>query len=104
MTVAIADLGEKIAELAVNAICNHPSVIGWGLGVFVVATLVNTGIKFTWTYAETPRWARFILGVTMPLALNFYHFGEKIGITQPSAPNGTISPSAIADALKRDVP
>jgi hypothetical protein len=103
VTVALADLGSKVAEWAVTTICNHPAAIGWGLAVFALATFVNTGIKFTWTYSETPRWARFVLGFTMPLALNFYHFGEKIGITQPSSPD-SVSPSAVADAVKRNEP
>lgn len=100
MSIA-ADLGSKIAEWAVNTICSHPTLIGWGLGVFFLATLVNTGVKGTWSYAEMPRWARFVLYFTMPLALNFYHFGEKVGIQQPAAP-GSVSPSAVADAVKRD--
>jgi hypothetical protein len=103
MTVAIADLGEKIAELAVNAICQHPSLIGWGLSTFAVATLVNTGIKGTWTYSEMPRWARFVLYFTMPLAFNFYHLAGKAGIQQPPDPNA-VSPSAVADAVKRQNP
>jgi hypothetical protein len=101
MTVAIVDIGEKISEWAVTAICNHPEVIGWFLGVFLVATLINTGLKGTWTYSEMPKWARFVLYFTMPMALNFYHLAGKAGIQQPSAPDA-ISPGAVADAVKRD--
>lgn len=102
MTAVVTDVGEKIAEWAVQLICDHPEVIGWFLGVFTVATLVNTGIKGVWTYQEMPRWARFVLYFTMPLALNFYHWFGKVGIQEPQAPAGTISPSAVADAVKRD--
>jgi hypothetical protein len=45
--------------------------------VFVVSAMINNGIKTAWTYEETPRWARFVLGFTMPLALNFFHLGER---------------------------
>jgi hypothetical protein len=96
----LKDAGYKVATWAVNAICSHPEIVGILLSIFVIATLVNTGIKFAWTYAETPRWARFVLGFTMPLALNFYHFGEKVGIQEPTAP--CVSASAVADAVKRD--
>jgi hypothetical protein len=83
-TMSITDIGQTIAEWAVNTICNHPGIIGWGLGIFTVSTLVNTGIKGTWsTYEEMPKWARFILAFTMPLALNFWTIGKKIGITEP---------------------
>lgn len=98
----MVDLGEKIAEAAVNAICNHPSAIGWALAVFAGATLINSGIRFTWTYAETPRPWRFVLGVTQLFALNFDHFAAKFGIR--SAAPDSVSPSATADAVKRDAP
>lgn len=103
MSELLKDTGYKIAAWLVNLICEHPAAVGWFAVVFIAATLTNTGIKGTWTYAEMPRWARFILYFTMPLALNFYHFGEKIGIQQPTAP-GSVSPGAVADAVKRDQP
>jgi hypothetical protein len=99
-SAGLMDIGEQIAEWAVSAICNHPTFVGWGLVVFFVATLVNTGIKGTWTYAEMPRWARFVLYFTMPLAFNFYHLAGKAGIQQPPTP-GDVSASAVADAVKR---
>lgn len=80
------DFGEKIANWAVTTICNHPAFVGWFLLVFTLATLVNTGIKIAWTYSEMPRWAKFVLGFTMPLALNFYWLGKKIGLQQPTDP------------------
>ena len=74
---------EKVAEFLVNAIANHPTGIVVFLGVFAFATCANFGIKTAWTYAEMPRMARFVLGFTMPLALNFYQLGKKVGIQQP---------------------
>jgi hypothetical protein len=82
-TLSITDIGQKIAEWAVSMICDHPGIIGWGLGIFAVATLINTGIKGTWEYTEMPKWARFTLAFTMPLALNFWFIGKKIGIQEP---------------------
>ena len=100
MTEIVKDAGYKIAAWLVNAICEHPAVVGWLCVVFIVATLVNTGIKGTWTYAEMPKWARFVLSFTMPLALNFYHWAGKIGVQEPPS----LSPRAVADAVKRDQP
>lgn len=100
MTAAVTDVGQKIAEWAVGFICDHPTLVGWLIGTFVVATLVNTGIKFTWTYAETPRWARFILGVTMPLAFNFYHIAEKAGVKEPVSP-GDVPAASVRAAEKQ---
>lgn len=79
----MVDFGEKVAEWAVNLIASHPSAIGWWLFAFFIATLINFGIKTAWTYTEMPRWARFVLGVTMPVALNFYWLGKRFGIQQP---------------------
>lgn len=83
MTDILKDAGYKVATWLVNLICQHPAVVGWFIVVFVVATLVNTGIKGTWTYAEMPRWARFVLAFTMPLALNFWFLGKKVGLQEP---------------------
>jgi hypothetical protein len=67
----------SIAEWIVNTTADSPSLVPHGLGVFVVSAMINNGIKTAWTYEETPRWARFVLGFTMPLALNFFHLGER---------------------------
>ena len=90
---------ESIAAWIVNTIANHPTAIVCWLGAFVLATLVNSGIKGTWSYAEMPRWARFVLAFTMPLALNYYHLGEKVGIVQPS---DQISAGAIRVAIAKE--
>ena len=94
---------EKLAEWAVNFIANHPSVVpvllALGL-IFLLATLTNHAIKTTWAYAEMPRWARFILGFTMPIALNFYHFGGKIGIEAPDVQ--TLTAQTVRSAVAAD--
>lgn len=90
------DFGEKIAVWAVNVICSHPAFVGWFIAAFAFATLVNFGIKTTWAYADMPRWARFILGFTMPMALNFYWLGKKVGIQEPTVPS-----SSVRDAEKQ---
>lgn len=82
----------KIATVLVNLICEHPYIIVGLVIVFTLATVVNFGLKMTWNYAEMPRWARFILGVTMPLALNFYHLVAKVGIQEPQLPPATPDP------------
>jgi hypothetical protein len=96
---------EKIAAYLVNLIANYPFAIVWFLGVFVIATLTNSGIKGTWAYAEMPRWARFVLAFTMPLALNFYHFGEKVGLQQPpdvqTLTSATVRVAVAADEAAR---
>lgn len=84
------DFGNKIAEWAVTLICDHPVLIGWFIAVFVLATLIVNGIKWTWPlYAEMPRGARFFLGLFMPLALNFYHLTSKLGVQEPQGPPTT---------------
>jgi len=90
---------EKVAVYLVNLIANHPVAIPVALGTFIFATLINHGIKLTWTYTEMPRWARFILGFTEPLALNFYHLGEKIGVVQP---HDDVSATAIRAAIAKE--
>ena len=80
-------MAEQIANLLGELIKKHPRLIGWAALAFGLATLINTGIKMTWTYAETPRWARFVLGFTMPLALNVYHLTEKVGVKEPTVPS-----------------
>jgi hypothetical protein len=91
----VIDFGEKIATFAVTEICNHPSLFGWLLVIFVVATLAVNAIKWTWpVYAEMPRPARFVLGLFMPLALNFYHLTAKLGVQEP------LPPSSVANAPK----
>lgn len=74
---------DAVGAFLVNLICNHTEIAVGLLALFVLATLVNSGIKGTWSYVEMPRWARFILSFTMPIALNFYHVGEKVGIQTP---------------------
>lgn len=67
----------SIAEWIVNGTANNSVAVPHAVLVFGFAALVNNGLKMTWTYAEMPRWARFVLGVTMPLALNFFHVAER---------------------------
>ena len=88
---------DKIAEFMVNLIANHPTAIVILLSLFVVATLVNSGIKGTWPYAEMPKWARFVLYFTMPLALNFWTIGKKVGLSEPN----DVSASAVRAAVAR---
>ena len=86
----MADFGSKVSEWLVTLICEHPTLIGWVIAVFITATLVVNAIKWTWPiYAEMPKAARFVNGLFMPLALNFWHLSSKIGIQEPQGPPTT---------------
>lgn len=92
----IAAVGHGISEWAVNFIATHPSLIGWALVVFVVATFTCNAIKWAWpVYHEMPRAARFVLGFCMPLALNFWSLSKKVGIQEPIAPTDDTAKEAV---------
>jgi hypothetical protein len=66
----------SIAEFIVNTTANSPSLVPHGVGLFFLATLVNNGLKCAWRDEDMPRWAKFLLGFSMPLAGNFYHLSK----------------------------
>jgi hypothetical protein len=63
----------SIAEFIVNTTANNPSLVPHGLGLFFIATLLNNGLKSAWKDEAMPRWAKFLLGFSMPLAGNFWN-------------------------------
>lgn len=73
----MSKVADAVAEFLVTLICNNPRWVVGFLFAFFLATLVNHGLKLTWSYAEMPRWARFVIGFTMPIALNFDHIVRK---------------------------
>ena len=84
----------------------HP-ILCWGL---LGALLVNNAVRVTWRdYATRPTAARLIVAVTDPLCLNFWRLtlwlGDKAGIKvwTPDQPD-SVSPAAVADAVKRGAP
>jgi hypothetical protein len=68
-------VSDAIAEWVVNTTANHPELIGWAVGIFVVCTLIVNGLRVAWPLeAERPRWVRFLLGLLDFGALNFWRF------------------------------
>jgi len=97
----IAAIGEKVAGVLVDLVCEHPAFIGWAAAIFVLATFITNAIKMTWPcYSEMPPAARFVLGFCMPLALNFWSVAKRLGVKQPDDP--PLSAAAVAAATKDD--
>ncbi len=77
-----------LTALIIKAIASHPNIFWSVVGGFLGATLLNHAIKFTWSYPEMPKWARMVLGFTMPIAFNFYHLSGKVGLKEPDDSEG----------------
>lgn len=78
--------GWTVAQFAFD----HPIIAG---AIFsfaalsFVSSMVVSGIRYRYpVYAEMPSGTKFLLGFLMPLALNFWTLGKKVGIPEPEAP------------------
>jgi hypothetical protein len=82
----------------------HP-VFCWS---FVAVILVNNAVRVTWRdFTTRPKAARFLVAITDPIAGNFWRLtlwsADKVGIKlQAPDSTDTVSPQAVADAVKRD--
>ena len=75
----------KLATWAVTAICNHPSLAGAGLVVFVLCNLTVNGLRMAWpVQTERPRWVNFFLGFLDLGALNLWRL---VTMLKPGDPN-----------------
>ena len=69
---------DAIADWVVSTAIAHPELIGWGLGVFAVCTMVVNGLRVAWPLeADRPRWVRFLLGLLDFGALNFWRYAQR---------------------------
>lgn len=66
-----------LAELIVNTTANNPSLVPNLVILFVLASAINHGLRAVWPFACMPTWARFVVGVCAPFALNFYDIGRR---------------------------
>lgn len=87
MTNDILGLGHAVSVWAVNMIADYPHQFGWGVLTFIVAGLVNLGLRFAWGKPSTmPRVVRFAFGVTFPFASILWAILGKVGVKEPPEP------------------
>lgn len=80
---------DRVAESLVNTICEHPTLVGVAVVVFVVCNLTVNGLRMAWPKEEErPRWVRFLLGFLDLGALNVWRL---VGMLRPADPNPPLS-------------